>query len=208
MEIPISHFFAALSAQFGNLKSFLGLATAQPHYFSYAGDLGSVVGALNEPKFWLQDKNYLKKPTLDEAFKQKSSPDQLDADILAHVVAYVVKYENKTISQALSDFNNIPKQEIYNKFAEIEFGVDISKGINTNSRENEDIKNKMENEIVGKVKSFLRDHSGLNEKSKLLGERDELKVYGYFFAQDSEIKKVVGRFLNHLGVKNLVSTDK
>jgi hypothetical protein len=121
MLIPVSHFLAALAYQFGNLVA--SVATDN----SYAGDLGSVIGARYKPKDWAPAAN-LGDPLVDwdRAFNAKASWDQLDADILAHVVGNLVRTKNIKITEALGQVEKMQRSEVYEQFLMTEFGIGLS----------------------------------------------------------------------------------
>ncbi|HHP7230085.1 MAG TPA: peptidoglycan-binding protein, partial [Xenococcaceae cyanobacterium] len=131
MDLPTAHFLAALSSQFGSRGESWNL--------TYVGDLGSVVGAMQYPDDWItssgseaeKTKEQLKslsspQSKLPIAIDAKAPSEQLDADIVAHVVGNLVTSESITISEAISDVSQMSKGEVYDRFLQSEFGYHLS----------------------------------------------------------------------------------
>ena len=185
--LPVSHFFAALSFQFGNLVQ--GVSSCDN---TYAGDLGSVMGAMCNPTFWLGDhaKNYSNDKvcgiTWEEAFKEKvgAKNDQLDGDIAAHVIAALVKEEKIKVSEALERMSKMSRKEVFEVFIRNEFvGYELSQLQEKSTADN------FKQALEDKVHWFLRKNKVMSEGE---GER------GSFITRDDDLKKVADYFLNYL----------
>ena len=200
IKLPVSHFLAALAFQFG----------AAPNVSSwdntYAGDLGSAAGAMEHPDDWITS-NGQAAEVAKEAIKQRSSlqeklpialnakapPNQMDADIVAHVVGDIVKSKEIKISEAISEVSKMSKRQIYDAFMTLEFGYKLSDLVDDPFIDGPFHNSVVETHLQGRVNDFASKYAKLQY---VVG--DSSSQEGETIPSQESVKLVANDFIQYM----------